>query len=142
MDTATRIGVGRGLPDRSSLTLGVADLAVLAALIVFGQRSHDISPVTDPVASLETIVPFAIGWIVASSLVGLYGRGITTSVPRVARLTAVSWLAAANVGFILRASPAFAGGAPWTFTVVMTGTGLVALVGWRVIYATYANRSE
>ncbi|SFC36049.1 Protein of unknown function [Halobiforma haloterrestris] len=141
MDTATRAGTGRGLFDRDALALGVADLAVLVALILVGQRSHDVNIVTEPLASLETIVPFAIGWIAASILVGLYARGVATTPSRVARLTAVSWIAAANVGFILRGSPVFAGDAPWTFTVVMTGTGLVALVGWRVAYAVYATRS-
>lgn len=139
MDTATRAGAGRSLLDREALPLGAADLAVLVALILVGQGTHGANPVTEPLASLETIVPFAVGWIVASVLVGLYVRGVATTTSRAARLTAVSWIAAANVGFILRGSPVFAGDAPWTFTVVMTGTGLVALVGWRVAYAAYAN---
>lgn len=141
MDTAARTDVARGAPDRESLPLGAVDLALVVGLVLFGQLSHGINPITEPLASAETVVPFAAGWIVASLLAGLYTRGLASSVGQITRLTAVTWLAAANLGFILRASPLFEGGAPWTFTVVMTGFGFLVLVGWRVGYAIYLVRS-
>ncbi len=129
MDTADR-------PiDTDSLTFVVADVAVLVAILLYGQWSHGISVIADPTASLEGIVPFLLGWLVVSALAGLYTAGTESSVWRAARLTTVSWLGGANVGFVLRASPVFEGGITWPFPLVMTGIGLVALVGWRVAYA-------
>ncbi|AFZ74706.1 DUF3054 domain-containing protein [Natronobacterium gregoryi] len=141
MDTATREGVSQAVLDRESLRIGVIDLVVLVGLIVFGQLSHGIDPITAPLASAGTVVPFVVGWLVVSLLAGLYTRGVASSPTRVARLATVTWLGAANVGFLLRGSPLLEGGVPWTFTAVMTGFGLVVLVGWRVGYAAFLARS-
>lgn len=135
MNATTRSTEWSGSADPRVLALAAIDVLVIAALILVGQRSHGIGLLSDPVASVETMIPFVAGWIVISLLAGVYARDVATSVPRTARLTAVTWIAAANIGLLLRASDLFSGGAEWPFGLVMTGTGLIALLGWRVLYA-------
>ncbi|AXR77769.1 hypothetical protein AArc1_1435 [Natrarchaeobaculum sulfurireducens] len=118
------------------LVLAIGDLVAIVALIVIGQLSHDIDPVTDPLASLESMVPFLIGWLVISLLAGVYAREIATSVARAARSTTVAWIAAVNVGLIIRSTPLFDGGSGWPFNLVLTGSGLVILLAWRLAYAS------
>lgn len=135
MNTTARSENWSGSTDPRVLTLAAIDVLAIAALILVGQRSHGSTLLSDPIASVETMVPFVAGWVVASLLAGVYARDVATSVPRTARLTAVTWIAAANLGLLLRASELFAGGIAWPFGLVMTGTGLIVLVGWRVLYA-------
>ncbi|WP_049920991.1 DUF3054 domain-containing protein [Halopiger djelfimassiliensis] len=137
MDAAVRTGGHERALGRETLVLGLVDVGILAALILFG-RSHHYETVGAPLASLETITPFVIGWIVVALLSGLYTRRFT-SVVEAARTTAVVWIAAANVGLILRSSPAFEGSAVWPFGLVITGFGLLVLVGWRVGYTSYVT---
>lgn len=126
--------------DRSVVVLAVGDIVALVSLLVVGLLSHDTNPITEPVASLETMAPFLLGWIVLSVLAGIYDRTVATSVARTARLTTVTWFAAANVGLVVRSSPYFDGGVAWPFGLVMTGTGLIIMVGWRVGYAALATK--
>lgn len=135
MNATTRSTEWSGSTDPRVLTLAAVDVLAIVALILVGQRSHGIGLLSDPVASVETMIPFVAGWIVASLLAGVYSRDVATSVPRAVRLTAVAWIAAANVGLLLRASDLFTGGAEWPFGLVMTGTGLIVLLGWRIFYA-------
>ena len=132
---AERTGAG----DRPPILLAAADVALIAGLLAFGQRQHGIDPIAEPLASLETIVPFAVGWVVAALLAGVYARDVAVTPARAARATAIAWIAAANVGLILRSSPAFEGGTPWPFNLVVTATGLLVLLTWRVGYAAYAR---
>lgn len=137
MDTAARSS-GSGV-DRSVLALGAIDLALLAAIIVVGQLSHGVEPLAEPLVALETVVPFAVGWLAMAPLAGLYAPGVATSLATAVRVTTVAWVAAANVGLIMRASALFDGGASWPFPLVITGFGLLALVGWRGAYAAYVR---
>lgn len=139
MNAAVDTGGWSGLTDRRVLGLAALDVLVVAGLVIFGQLSHGTNPLAEPLGSVETVLPFVIGWLVVSPLAGVYARAVVTSVRRSARTTAVAWIAAANVGIILRSSPLFDGTAEWAFPLVITGTGLVALVGWRVLYATFAD---
>jgi len=125
-----------GARGREPVLVGLVDLGALAALVVVGQLSHGIDPITAPLAALETTVPFLLGWLLIAPLSGVYARE-ALSIPRTALCrTTVGWLAAANVGFVLRSSPAFDGGLAWAFTLVMSATGLAVLAGWRLAYAT------
>jgi hypothetical protein len=121
--------------DRRTIALAAGDAALLTGLIVVGQRSHGIDPFTEPLAALETAVPFLTGWFLMAALAGAYAPGVVSSVRRTVRLVTVAWIAAANLGLILRASSLFDGGATGQFPLVITGLGLLALCGWRVAYA-------
>lgn len=124
-----------GPTSRESALVGLVDVGLLAGLILLGQLSHGVNPAADPIGALETVLPFAVGWIVIAPLAGMYAREALTSPRLAARVTTVGWLAAANVGFVLRSSPAFDGGIAWAFPLVMSGLGLVVFVGWRLGYA-------
>lgn len=119
----------------ASLPLVGGDLLVIASFLIAGELSHDVSPVSQPLAVAETIAPFLIGWFVAAPLFYLYDRSALSTPLRAARLAAGAWLGAANVGLLLRGSPYFQGGTTWPFPLVITGVGVVSLVAWRVVAA-------
>lgn len=141
MDTAVQTGSRDGSVDRERVVTGVVDLAIVVALVLLGNVEHGGSPITEPLASLETVIPFVIGWVGVALLAGVYTRNRFVGIDDF-RLTAVTWIAAANVGLMLRGSPLFSGGTTWPFPVVITGTVLVALLGWRLGYALYLSRSR
>lgn len=126
--------------DRETLGLLLADLAILAVLVTYGYINHGGSPLSEPLGAFETILPFAIGWILLAVLTGVYVRGVFQSPTRVAQLTFVAWLGAANVGLILRSSPLFDGGSAYPFNLIMTAIGVFFLGGWRVGYALWVQR--
>ncbi|MFC4437701.1 MULTISPECIES: DUF3054 domain-containing protein [Natrialbaceae] len=139
MDAAVRSNNPGGALDRETIALGGADVALLAGILLVGQRSHGVNPLAEPLVALETVIPFVAGWLVMATLAGVYASGVSSSVARTARTTTVAWIAGANVGLLLRASPLFDGGAAWPFPLVITGFGLLALVAWRIGYAAYAG---
>ncbi|WP_254767869.1 DUF3054 domain-containing protein [Salinilacihabitans rarus] len=139
MDEVTRNRRDRVVVDRETGVVGAADVGLLVGLIAVGVGSHGTNPLVQPLAALETAIPFLVGWLIAAGLAGVYAERVVRSPATAARVTAVTWLAAANVGFILRSSNAFDGGVTWPFTLVLSGTGLVVLVVWRVGYATYTG---
>lgn len=110
------------------------DVGLVVGLIVAGQLSHGISPVVDPLASAESVLPFLVGWLTVSILVGLYRPARTVDPFQAARWSVLCWLAAANVGFLIRGSPLVDGAVPWEFTVVLTGLGLAVIVPVHVGY--------
>lgn len=138
MDTAVQTGAGDGTADRKRVVTGVVDVVGIVAIVLFGRISHAGNPLSEPLASLETVTPFVIGWLVAAALAGIYTRD--RAVPgHEFRLLTVAWIAAANVGLLIRGSPAFTGGTTWPFPLVITATGLVVLLGWRLGYALYRS---
>ncbi|MFC6717216.1 DUF3054 domain-containing protein [Natrialbaceae archaeon GCM10025810] len=139
MDTTTSARPRAATADRATAVLAAIDVVVVVGFVTFGLVSHGTSPLSDPVRSLETVAPFLFGWLVASGLAGVYARDVYTSPKRTARLTAVAWIAAANVGLILRTSPVFDQTAVFPFNLVITGFGLLFLLCWRVAYALYAS---
>ncbi|QLK26202.1 DUF3054 domain-containing protein [Natrinema zhouii] len=141
MDTAVQTGSRDGSVDRERVVTGVVDLVIVVALVLLGNVEHGGNPIAEPLASLETVVPFVIGWVGVALLAGVYTRNRFAGTDDF-RLTAVTWIAAANVGLMLRGSPLFEGGTTWPFPVVITGTVLVALLGWRLGYALYLSRSR
>lgn len=138
VETVRIPGIGSGA-ERGAVLVGLADVALLAALVLLGQLSHGQNPLADPLGALEAIAPFVLGWVVVAPFAGVYARETLSSPATAARVTTIGWLAAANVAFILRASPVFEGGIAWAFPLVMTGMGLVLLVGWRLGYVVLAN---
>jgi hypothetical protein len=137
MDTAVRTGSRGGSVDRERITAGVVDVVLIAAVVLVGRIEHGGNPVAEPLASLETLAPFVIGWLAVALLAGVYTRD--RPLGRGLRLTTVTWIAAANVGLMIRGAPVFAGGTTWPFPVVITATGLVVLLGWRLGYALYRS---
>lgn len=141
MDTAVQTGFRDGVPNRHRVVAGIIDVVLVAGMVLYGYVDHGGDPIADPLASLEAIAPFVIGWLAIALLAGVYtldrplsGHGL--------RLTAVAWIAAANVGLMIRGSPVFDGGTMWPFPVVITVSVLVVLVGWRLGYSGYLSATN
>ncbi|GAB7017445.1 DUF3054 domain-containing protein [Halostagnicola bangensis] len=135
MSTRTRFGDVAGGFTREGVGLGVVDIALLSGLVTYGHLHHGGNPLANPLGAVEAIVPFLIGWVLVSMLAGLYTRGVYADPARVARYATLCWIAAANLGLIIRSSPLFDGGAAYPFNLVITGTGLVVFVLWRTAFA-------
>ncbi|MCU4924964.1 DUF3054 domain-containing protein [Halobacteria archaeon AArc-dxtr1] len=127
---------------REAIVLGVVDVALLTGLVLYGHVHHGGDPLSDPAGAAETALPFLLGWLAIALLGGVYRRHVYADPISAARLTAVCWIAAANIGLLVRSSPEIQGGVAYPFGIVMTGIGLVALLAWRVGYAVFATRNE
>lgn len=120
-----------GLADRAHLLL-VGDAVAVTGLIVAGELSHDVDPLASPLVVADTLAPFLLGWFLAAPLLGAFAAEAVDRPLPAARLAAGVWLAAANVGLVLRGSPLYSGGTTWPFPLVITGIGMVVMVTWRV----------
>lgn len=125
-------GVG-GFSPRSAGPVVAGDLLVIVGVIVAGELSHGVSPVSDPLLVLDTLVPFLVGWALVAAVLGAYDREALSGTAVSVRIAAGTWFGAANVGLLLRGSPYFHGGVTWPFPLVVTGTVLVVLVVWRAL---------
>ncbi len=132
MSTSTATPGGR--IDRSTATLALAlgDVLLIAAFVVAGEFSHNISVFERPLRVLDTAIPFYIGWVLVAPLAGMYGRRVRENPLRAALLTAGAWTGAALVGQFLRSTALFHGGFAVAFVVVSIVVGIVLLVPWRV----------
>ncbi|MDZ7730102.1 MAG: DUF3054 domain-containing protein [Natrialbaceae archaeon] len=120
-----------GIPrSRRGWAIAGGDVLVIATLVLVGQLNHGVDPLETPLYSIIGIGPFVSGWLVAALLSGVYAQP-TLERGGGAKLVTVTWLGAANIGLILRTSPAIPGGVTWPFGVVITGFGLIALLLWR-----------
>lgn len=131
---------GLDVPSKAFVLLAVVDVGLLAGLVLVGQLSHGIDPLADPAGTFETMAPFVIGWIVVAPIARVYAEDVLASRVETVRVTTVCWLAAANIGLIVRSSPSFDGSAVWAFNIVMTGLGLIALLAWRLGYLALSRR--
>lgn len=113
--------------------VAAGDLLVIVGAILAGELSHGIDPVSAPLQVLETMVPFLLGWVLLSLLLGAYDADALSGIAGSVRVGAGAWIGAANVGLILRQSPLFEGGIRYPFPLVITGTVLVLLVAWRAV---------
>lgn len=121
--------------DAASLPLAVGDVLVLLAFLTAGALEHNtVSELTaDPVYAAEIYVPFLIGWVVAAPLIGAYSAGAVESAKASVPLAIRSWIAAAVIGLVLRATPLFHGGVDPVFAIVMLVGGSVVLGLWRYV---------
>lgn len=121
----------------SPTTAGIAliDIALIGVFVVVGELSHGISPIESPLRVLDTFVPFLIGWLVASPLVGAYRPRAFRNAKAAAGVVGATWITAALVGQLLRSTALFHGGLALPFVIVSIVVGLVLLVPWRVLVA-------
>jgi len=122
---------------RRALAIAAGDLLAIGAIVGWGLYSHHgAAAFATPVDSFLTVVPFLLGWPIPAVLAGVYEDGVIDDPLVGARYATVAWIAAANLSLILRTSPLFEGSAAWPFGLVVTGSVLVVLLGWRVVAAT------
>lgn len=138
----------RRLPTLSA-TLGpidgpamAVDTAAIVGLVLVGLVEHEVNPLVRPLYALDTIFPFVVGWLVCAGLLGLYRDRRRERFRRHLRSATVCWLAAANVAFLIRGSSVTAGSITWPFPLVLTGFGLVVVLGSRTVFDRYVRPDE
>lgn len=119
--------------ERHSVVVAAVDFTLIVAVVIAGLVSHDSSPLSNPLAAIETVVPFAVGWGLVAGLLGLYRQAWLSDLAASLRTVVAAWLGAVGVGLVLRTSPTFDGGATWPFGLVIVGSVLVVLVPWRLL---------
>jgi hypothetical protein len=122
--------------DAAAAPLAVVDLLALSIILTYGVIQHNgvdyLSTSTG--GWLLTLVPFLLGWAIASPLIGAYSAGAAESAKAAIPLAIRAWVPAAAIGFALRASPLFSGGFQLIFGVVVFLSGGVALVAFRWLF--------
>jgi hypothetical protein len=121
--------------DRGAAPLAVGDVIALILLLTVGTLNHSSVEflTANPLYLPGVYAPFLIAWAVIAPLVGAYSAGAVETAKSSVPLVVRSWIPAAVVGLVLRAT-VFRGGAELTFAAVMLVLGSVALAGWRALY--------
>lgn len=126
--------------DAGALPLALGDVLVILAFIYAGSLRHESvafppAGVADLIALLAIAAPFLIGWVIAAPLIGAYSAGAVESAKASVPLTIRSWIPAAVIGLLLRATPWIEGGVALAFVAVMLVVGSVCLGVWRYVAA-------
>lgn len=123
--------------DRGTLPLAAGDVFVILAFLYAGTLRHEtvgFPPTADGLVHFAGVAaPFLIGWVLVAVPVGAYSPGAGESAKASVPLVVRSWIGAAVVGLLLRATPLFSGGVEPTFAVVMLVTGAISLGLFRAI---------
>ncbi|MFC7212709.1 DUF3054 domain-containing protein [Saliphagus sp. GCM10025334] len=136
-----------GLPSLDSSTAFVATIVAIGdgiAILAFfgvGLLSHAIEPWTYPIHTLRTAVPFLVGWLFVSLLVGTFRLETLSSPSRTLRYVTLGWVGASIVGAAIRATAYFPGGAPLEFVIVNVVFGLVFVLPWRLCVSLLVRRA-
>ena len=93
-----------GRIDSAALPLAVGDVLVLVVLLSLGTARHNgFSYLTEnPTGLALTLLPFLVGWAIASPLVGAYSAGAAESAKAAIPLAIRSWIVADVIGIVLR----------------------------------------
>ncbi len=122
--------------------LKAVDGAVIVAVLVAGEVHHyGTAVLSDPAGMVDVLVAFLFGWYAAASLLGLYGVAADGPGRHSLRAVAVTAIAGANVGLIVR-SLAFGRPQISPFPAVITVTLVVALVAVRWAVRRAARSEE
>ena len=122
--------------DAGAYPLAVGDILGISAVLTIGVIFHNgiayLS--TAPIGWGLTILPFLIGWVVISPLIGAYSAGAAESAKAAIPLAIRAWIPASIVGLGLRATPLFDGGVGITFVAVVLITGAIAVTATRWLF--------
>jgi Protein of unknown function (DUF3054) len=118
------------------ITLVIGDVLVFLIFAAIGRRSHgEAAGLSSILLIALTAAPFAIGWFVVSPLVGAFKRAQTIQPGKMAKRTALAWLASWPVGLALRGIFVDHAIPPWTFALITLVTNMIFLQIWRVPFA-------
>lgn len=132
-------GEDSGLTSTKVAVLVGGDAAALVLFAVIGRINH--GGIID-IETLQTALPFLVGWFGTAPFLGGYGRDAQGSELGPAALTAAKcWAAAAPLGLVLRGLGK--GYIPPTpFIIVTLVSTATLLVGWRSILASKTQPPE
>ena len=132
--------------DADALPLAVGDVLVILLFVYAGTLNH--SEVGFPPAGVDGIVtvvavaaPFLVGWVLFAPVVGAYSAGAVESAKASVPLAVRSWIPAAVLGLLIRATPWVDGGdtlvGTLIFAAVIFVVGSVCLGVWRYVAARF-----
>ncbi len=117
------------------------DIVVFLVFAAVGRRSHGEGAGLSAVLQVvTTAVPFLVGWFLVAPFVGAFRRNIMADPLKMARRTALAWLAAWPVAMLLRGLLVDHAIPPWTFWLVAFLANTVFLQIWRLPYALVTRR--
>lgn len=123
----------------TTLTVAAGDVVAIGVFVVAGELSHGVDPLSQVGRTLDTAVPFLLGWGLLALIGGLYTADAWRSPKRAVAWTLPAWVGADVVAQALRATPAFHGNAAVPFFLVAAAVGGALLTGWRVVVSLYAG---
>lgn len=120
--------------DRRALRrYGLVDLLAIVTMLWVGELRHGNDPVVSPWLFVDTLIPFLVGWFVASYALGAYSSTTRDGYRPAVLQVLVAWFAANVIGQALRATDLFHGGSQLSFFLVMLGFVGAALAIGRVV---------
>ncbi|MFB6121415.1 MAG: DUF3054 domain-containing protein [Halobacteriaceae archaeon] len=120
--------------DRDSLgALAPGDVAMILLFVAVGEIRHHLPPWEYQMRYLRVVLPFVVGWAVASLALGAYSRRARTSTRWSLLLAVAAWLPGALVAMGIRDTAAFPGSAHPDFYLVSAIVGGALLVAWRLL---------
>ncbi|MES3517572.1 MAG: DUF3054 domain-containing protein [Natronomonas sp.] len=122
--------------DSGTWPIAVGDFVVLFAFLLVGVLRHwtFAQLQANPGIYLNAAAPFFVGWLLVAPLVGAYSPGARSAPNSSIPLAIRSWIPAAIVGLLIRATPVVDGGFDPVFAAIMIVGGAVSLSVWRLLY--------
>jgi len=118
------------------ILLVIGDAIVFLIFAAVGRRSHgEAASISSFLQVVGTATPFALGWFIVAPFVGAYRRRKTTGVGKMARWTALSWVAAWPVALLFRGIAVDRAVPPVTFMLISLISNMVFLEVWRALFA-------
>ncbi|WP_312907418.1 DUF3054 domain-containing protein [Natronosalvus caseinilyticus] len=121
--------------------VALGDGIAILAFFGIGLFSHAVEPWVYPIHTLRTAVPFLVGWLFVSMLVGTLRFDTLSSPTRTLRYVTLGWIGASFVGAAIRATEYFPGGAPLEFVLVNVVFGLAFVLPWRLCVSLLGRRT-
>jgi len=130
------------MAERSAQRWGIAlgDVTSITAVLLYGRVVSHGQPLAS-FGTVETVLPFLIGWGIGAILLGAYAEDPFVPRGRSLRIVTATWLIAVAIGLIARSSPSIHGSITWPFGLVITLFVLVVLLLWRTATKVLADRS-
>lgn len=126
-----------------AVALVLGDVVVFLVFAAIGRRSHgEEAGLAAVLQVMTTAVPFLLGWFLVAPFIGAFRRDIQANPLKMARRTALAWLAAWPVAMLLRGLLVDHAIPPWTFWLVAFLSNTVFLQIWRLPYALITKRSK
>ncbi|MFC7238475.1 DUF3054 domain-containing protein [Saliphagus sp. GCM10025317] len=121
--------------------VALGDGIAILAFFGVGLLSHAVEPWAYPIHTLRTAVPFLVGWLFVSPLVGTFRFDTLSSPSETLRYVTLGWIGASLVGAAIRATEYFPGGAPLEFVLVNVVFGLAFVLPWRLCVSLLVRRA-
>jgi hypothetical protein len=126
------------MKQKTTVTLLIGDLLIVLLFSAIGRVSHHMTP--DPLSILNTAFPFAVAWLAAGALTGVFKPGSAESVGRASKITLLTLVIAAPLGVLLRSLLLGRMMAP-SFWIVGSVSLAILMLTWRLLYA-YFKKNE